>query len=225
MIQTQICKLLKFIISRIEINHNALLPVFSYFHLNSNSSILTLTVIKIVENFKSSLNENFILKLVIKLCLLSNDLRINKALRILAIRWLLNLRFSNNNFNFNKYMPIFSYYLSPFPFDNIIVVIEKLKTLFLFYEKISDLEGKYIIKAMAVMNSYKYFPIFSNYVKSLFKVYFFIILRFPYKRFIKKLCKILRKNLKEVPRILPNMINLLRKIQILSNTNNHKEFV
>jgi hypothetical protein len=53
-------------------------------------------------------------------------------------------------------------------------------------------------------------------VKTLFKAYFFIILRFPYKSFVKKLCKTIRGNLKEVPRILPNMINLLRNIKKLT---------
>jgi len=65
------------------------------------------------------------------------------------------------------------------------------------------------------MDNYKYFPIFSYYLKSLFKGYFFIILRFPYKRFIMHLCGILQENLKEVPRILPNMLNLLRTIKKL----------
>lgn len=219
MIQTKICKSLKFIISRIEINHNALLPFFSYFHLNSNSAILTLTAIKIVESFKYALKENFILKLVLKLCLLINDLRINKALRILSIRWILNLRFSNYNFNFNKHMHIFSSYLCPFPFDNVIVCLEKLKTLYLFYESINYRESEFIIKSISIMDNYKYYPIFSNYVKSLFKTYFFIILRFPYKKFIKNLCEILRNNLKEVPRVLPNMINLLRIIKSLNCEN------
>jgi hypothetical protein len=219
MIQTKICKSLKFIISRIEINHNALLPFFSYFHLNSNSAILTLTAIKIVESFKYALKENFILKLVLKLCLIINDLRINKALRILAIRWILNLRFSNYNFNFNKHMHIFSSYLCPFPFDNVIVCLEKLKTLYLFYESINYRESEFIIKSISIMDNYKYYPIFSNYVKSLFKTYFFIILRFPYKKFIKNLCEILRNNLKEVPRVLPNMINLLRIIKSLNCEN------
>ena len=53
-------------------------------------------------------------------------------------------------------------------------------------------------------------------MKTLFKAYFFIILRFPFKSFIKLLCKTLRGNLKEVPRILPNMINLLRNIKKLT---------
>ena len=216
MIQTKICTSLRFIISRIEINHNALLPFFSYFYLNSNSAILTLTAIKIVENFKSSLKENFILKLVLKLCILINDLRLNKSLRILAIRWILNLRFSNYNFNFGKYMGIFCYYLSPFPFDNLTVCMEKLKTLYLFHHTITEKECNIIIKSISIMDNYKYFPIFSNYVKSLFKAYFFIILRFPYKNFIKQLCEILRNNLKEIPRILPNMINLLRTIRNLN---------
>jgi len=244
MLQAKICKSLRFIISRVSINHNALLPHFSCnifknnfykkiqlkylkrlifikslidFHLNSNSAILTLTALKVVEVFKDSLKENFILKLVLKLCLLINDLRNNKSLRILAIRWLLNLRFSNYNFNFNKYMPIFSYYLWPFPFDNVSICLEKLKTLYLFYDSISEYESKLIIRSISIMDNYKYFPIFSNYVKSLFKSYFFIILRFPYKIFIKHLCDILRNNLKEVPRILPNMINLLRLIKSLKN--------
>ena len=141
---------------------------------------MTLTAIKVVEIFKDSLKENFILKLVLKLCLLINDLRNNKSLRILAIRWLLNLRFSNYNFNFNKYMPIFSYYLWPFPFDNVTICLEKLKTLYLFYDSISECESKLIIRSISIMDNYKYFPIFSNYVKSLFKSYFFVILRFPY---------------------------------------------
>jgi len=171
----------------------------------------------VVEVFKDSLKENFILKLVLKLCLLINDLRNNKSLRILAIRWLLNLRFSNYKFNFNKYMPIFSYYLWPFPFDNVTICLEKLKTLYLFYDSISEYESKLIIRSISLMDNYKYFPIFSNYLKSLFKSYFFVILRFPYKIFIKHLCHILRNNLKEVPRILPNMINLLRLIKSLKN--------
>jgi hypothetical protein len=152
----------------------------------------------------------------LKLCLLINDLRLNKALRILAIRWLLNLKHSDYNFNFNKFMTIFSYYLCPFPFDNVIVSLEKLKTLYLFYDKISENDCKFIMRCISIMDSYKYFPIFSNFVKSLFKAYYFIVLRFPYKRFIKILCEILRNNLKEVPRILPNMINLLRIIKKLT---------
>lgn len=115
-------------------------------------------------------------------------------------------------------MPIFSYYLCPFPFDNVIVCLEKLKTLFLFYEKINDNDNNFIIRCISIMDNYKYFPIFSDYVKSLFKTYYFIILRFPYKKFIKKLCGILRDNLKEVPRILPNMINLLRTIKNLNES-------
>ncbi len=98
-----------------------------------------------VDHFESSLNENFILKLLLKLCLLINDLRLNKALRILALRWLLNIRFSNINFNFNKYIDIFSYYLRPFPFDNVIVRLEKLKNLFLFYDNSSNIDSNTII--------------------------------------------------------------------------------
>ena len=98
-----------------------------------------------VDNFKCSLYENFILKLLLKLCLLINDLRLNKALRILALRWLLNLKFSNYNFNFNKFIDIFSYYLTPFPFDNVIVRLEKLKNLFLFYDNSSIIDSKIII--------------------------------------------------------------------------------
>lgn len=173
-----------------------------------------MSAIKIVENFKSNLKPNFILKLLIKLCLLINDIRQNKAIRILAMRWLLNIK-NTFYFNFEKYMNVFSYYLCPFPFDNVSVCLEKLKTLFLFYDSITEADTIGIIHSMAIMENFKYFPIYSEHVKALFKGYSFIILLFPYKRFIKLLCHILRNNLKEVPRILPNLINLLRLIKQL----------
>jgi hypothetical protein len=159
---------------------------------------------------------------VVKLCLLINDIRLNKALRILAIRWLLNLRYSDYNFNFSKYMNLFSYYLCPFPFDDKTICLEKLKTLILFYEKISKNDRKFIIKCISIMDTYKYYPIFSNFVKSLFKAFYFIILRFPFEKFIRKVCKCLENNLKEVPRILPNTINFLRIIKRLSVENRFK---
>ena len=221
LMNAKICTSLKFIISNIEINHKALLPHFSYFHFNSNSTILTLTSIKIVENFKNYLNESFILKLVFKLCLLINDLRISKALRILSIRWLLNLHFSNYNFDFAKYTKVFDYYLYPFSFDSLSVRIEKLKTLYLFHENSGHTEENTVMQSISLFDNYKYFPIFSDYVKSLFKAYFFIIVKFPKLKFIKNLCEELKENLKVVPRILPNMIHLLRKIKSLSSDVNN----
>ena len=59
----------------------ALLPHFNYFHLNANSCILTLITIQIIDTFSSDrIKKNFILKLVIKLCLLVKDQRLNKNL-------------------------------------------------------------------------------------------------------------------------------------------------
>lgn len=225
MVNAKICVSLKSIITKIEIKHKALIPHFAYFHLTYDSYILTLSTIKVVESFKSELNEAFILKIVLKLCLIINDLRQNKAMRLLAIRWLLNLRYNNYpNFDFCKYNNIFNYYLQPNSFDNIAIKIEKLKILYLFHSENNlyiSCNEKIIMNSVNSMDHYKYFPIFSYFTKSLFKVYFFIIAKFPKEEFVKNLCEKMKENLKIVPRILPNMICLLRKIKEFGESENN----
>lgn len=79
LIKAKIWKLLSYVISHIEVNQMALLPHFNYFHLNANSCILTLITMQIIEAFPNDkVKKNFILKLIIKLCLLIKDQRLNK---------------------------------------------------------------------------------------------------------------------------------------------------
>ena len=223
LIKARIWKLLSFFIPYIEINQMALLPHFNYFHLNANSCILTLITIQIIDTFSSDrIKKNFILKLIIKLCLLVKDQRLNKNLRILVIRWLINLRNAKNEqFKFNKYLQTIVYYLAPTPFDSLELCNEKIKSLFIFFENSTEQNENccnFIINSISIMDNYKYYPIFSYHIKSLFRSYLYIIVRYPYKKIIEKLCVVIKSNLKEVPRILPNVINLFRIVKSLSST-------
>lgn len=228
LIKARIWKSLSFFIPYIEINQMALLPHFNYFHLNANSSILTLITIQIIDTFPSDrIKKNFILKLVIKLCLLIKDQRLNNNLRILVIRWLINLRNAKNKqFKFNKYLQTIAYYLAPTPFDDLELCNEKIKSLFIFFENSTEQNENccnFIINSISIMDNYKYYPIFSYHIKSLFLSYLYIIVKYPYKKIIEKLCLVIKSNLKEVPRILPNVINLFRIVKSLSSTEKNED--
>ena len=227
LIKAKIWKLLSYVISHIEVNQMALLPHFNYFHLNANSCILTLITMQIIESFPNDkVKKNFILKLIIKLCLLIKDQRLNKNLRILVIRWLINIRNSSTiQFDFNTYLQTIAYYLAPIPFDALDLCNEKIKSLFIFFENSNESEDgcNFIVNSISIMDNYKYYPIFSRHIKSLFRSYLFIIVRYPYKTIIQKLCVVLKTNLKEVPRILPNIINLFSIVKSLSLIEKDKE--
>ena len=179
LIKAKIWKLLSYVISHIEVNQMALLPHFNYFHLNANSCILTLITMQIIESFPNDkVKKNFILKLIIKLCLLIKDQRLNKNLRILVIRWLINIRNSSTiQFDFNTYLQTIAYYLAPIPFDALDLCNEKIKSLFIFFENSNESEDgcNFIVNSISIMDNYKYYPIFSRHIKSLFRSYLFII--------------------------------------------------
>lgn len=230
-IKTKIWKLLTYIISHTEINQSALIPEFNYFHLNCNSCILSLLTIDIINYFDNSkIKCNFFLKLVIKLCLLIKDHRLNTNLRIIVLRWLINLRKNKSiKLNFAKYLQNISYELVPSPFDYLSLINEKLKSLFIFFTEVNEHNqngSSFILNSVSIMDSYKYYSIFSNYIKSLFRTYLFIIVRYPYKNIIIKLSETLKNNIKEVPRTLPYVINLLRIVKNFAklddDTNNNR---
>ena len=157
------------------------------------------------------------MKLVIKLCLLIKDHRLNTNLRIIVLRWLINLRKNKSiKLNFAKYLQNISYELVPSPFDYLSLINEKLKSLFIFFTEVNEHNqngSSFILNSVSIMDSYKYYSIFSNYIKSLFRTYLFIIVRYPYKNIIIKLSETLKNNIKEVPRTLPYVINLLRIVK------------
>lgn len=243
MINARICYVLIKIIPKVEIKYKSLIPHFAYFHLTYDSYILTLLTIKLVECFKSELNQAFLLKTVIKLCLLINDFRQIKELRILALRWLLYIKDNDFKFDFSKYITTLKSYVIPKPYDCIYVKIEKLRILYDFLSQqmlkcnsdINSINAKEIMNSTVLFNNYKYYPFFSYSVISIFKIYFFIICKFPKKEFISSLCEKLKENIRVVPRILPNLIGFLRKIkhyslkeyqnELILNSNSFTEIV
>lgn len=243
------------------ISYEAFIPRINIYY-TYDSFILTQSIIHIYDNYKSELSESRILKLIVKLCLLINNLRTNKTMRLLSLRWLFDLSTKNfKNFKLFKYFSIYNYYLQPNALDDMSIKIEKLKILYVLHSDLNsanssqffnndcvsekehnlycafkskiDYNIKYeeilpyyagfndekIMETMSLLDINKYFPIYSYNAKCLFKIYFIIIVRFPYEIIVNKLCDNLKENLKIVPRILPNIISLLRKIKNISKNN------
>lgn len=213
-INVKILKIIKTILETKTIfSYKKIIPRFSsYFYYDS--PILTLLLLNLFENYKLELNQGRLLKLLLKLCLLINDIRTSDVIKLSIIKWIYSLyTLKFNNFDFSKVFSYFEYYLQPMMVDSLSLKLEKVKLLFILYSELPNTSTDSIMQIISIFDIYKYFSIFSKSCINLFKVYFYTIIKFPEESLINQLCNKIKENLKIVPKILPNMINLLQKIK------------
>lgn len=210
---------------------NKILPKF-FNYLQSTSYIITIGLIHLFNVYKKDIQKGLHFKLILRLLLSINNLRLSKSKRLILLRltyyYFLNIE---SIVDLNHILIYLKYYLHPNPFDSYRVNYEKLKLIFIIYFKlkVSSINNEHIFDGIVLFDIYKYYSIFSIYSKQLFKIYHLIILLFGSVNVIRKLTEIIKNNIKIVPMLIPNLLNLLRKIKKFSvflkkTSKNQEEF-